>query len=96
MASAGVEGVRITDGTRTTFSLSNGTWALTNVPAGSYTITAAKFDLAMTRGFAAPLAITADTASLDFTNFGTADEGKITYTFTRGQTLTRTIKRFQP
>lgn len=67
MASAGVEGVRITDGTRTTFSLSNGTWALTNVPAGSYTITAAKFDLAMTRGFAAPLAITADTASLDFT-----------------------------
>ena len=36
------------------------------------------------------------TASLDFTNFGTADEGKITYTFTGGQTLTRTIKRFQP
>lgn len=38
----------------------------------------------------------AGTASLDFTNFGTADEGKITYTFTGGQTLTRTIKRFQP
>jgi len=36
------------------------------------------------------------TASLDFTNFGTADEGKITYTFTGGQTLTRTIQRFRP
>ena len=36
------------------------------------------------------------TASLDFTNFGTGDEGKITYTFTGGQTLTRTIQRFRP
>ncbi|MBE2250149.1 MAG: PKD domain-containing protein [Myxococcus sp.] len=67
MASLGLEGVRVTDGTRTTFSLSDGTWALTNVPAGSYTINAAKFDLTMTRGFAAPLTVSADTASLDFT-----------------------------
>jgi MYXO-CTERM domain-containing protein len=67
MAGAGVEGVRITDGTRTTFSLSNGSWALTNVPAGTYTINAAKFDLALTRSFAAPLAIAADTGNLDFT-----------------------------
>ena len=41
----------------------------------------------------------AGTASLDFTNFGTADEGKITYSFdsvTGSTTLTRTIKRFKP
>jgi hypothetical protein len=36
------------------------------------------------------------TAKLDFTNFGTADEGKITYTFNNGATLTRTIQRFRP
>jgi hypothetical protein len=36
------------------------------------------------------------TAKLDFTNNGTADEGKIIYTFNGASTLTRTIKRFKP
>jgi hypothetical protein len=40
--------------------------------------------------------VTAGTASLDFTNTGTADVGKITYTFTGGATLTRNIQRFKP
>ena len=38
----------------------------------------------------------AGTASLDFTNYGTVDEGKLTYTFTGGQKLVRTIQRFKP
>jgi hypothetical protein len=38
----------------------------------------------------------AGTASLDFTNFGTADEGKLTYTFNGGPKLVRTIQRFKP
>ncbi len=69
MADAGVEGARITDGTRTTFSLSDGTWALTNVPASDagYTINAAKFDLAMARGFAAPLPVGGAVSGLTFT-----------------------------
>jgi hypothetical protein len=36
------------------------------------------------------------TASLDFTNFGTGNEGKLTYTFTNGTKLTRTIQRLKP
>ena len=36
------------------------------------------------------------TAKLDFTNFGTTDEGKLTYTFNGGATLTRNIQRFKP
>lgn len=69
LADAGVEGARITDGTRTTFSLSDGTWALTNVPASDagYTINAAKFDLAMARGFAAPLPVAGNLTGLTFT-----------------------------
>ncbi len=35
-------------------------------------------------------------ASLDFTNFGTADEGKLTYTFTGGAQQMRNIQRFKP
>jgi hypothetical protein len=38
----------------------------------------------------------AGTVSLDFTNFGTADEGKLTYTFNGGPKLVRTIQRFKP
>lgn len=38
----------------------------------------------------------AGTASLDFTNFGTGDDGKITYTFTGGPTLVRNITKFKP
>lgn len=40
--------------------------------------------------------VIAGKASLDFTNFGTVDEGKLTYTFTGGPTLVRNIKRFKP
>jgi hypothetical protein len=69
MADAGVEGARVTDGTRTTFTLSDGTWALTNVPASDagYSLSAAKFDLAMTRTFAAPLQVTGNQTGLVFT-----------------------------
>ena len=38
----------------------------------------------------------AGSASLDFTNFGTADEGKLTYTLTGGAKLVRNIQRFKP
>lgn len=67
LAGAPLEGVRITDGTRATFTTSNGTWQLNDVPAGSYTINAAKFDLNFARSFAAPLAVSANTTMLDFT-----------------------------
>jgi hypothetical protein len=36
------------------------------------------------------------TAKLDFTNIGIADEGKLSYTFTNGATMTRNIVRFRP
>ena len=39
---------------------------------------------------------TVGSASLDFTNFGTADVGKITYTFTGGAQQVRNIQRFKP
>ena len=39
---------------------------------------------------------TVGSASLDFTNFGTADEGKLTYTFTGGAQQVRNIQRFKP
>ncbi|MDP1826779.1 MAG: Ig-like domain-containing protein [Archangium sp.] len=62
-----VSGVRISDGTRATFTAADGTYALTNVPAGSVTLTAAKIDFTFTRGFAAPLTVSASQAALDFT-----------------------------
>jgi hypothetical protein len=40
--------------------------------------------------------VTVGTASLDFSNLGTADEGKLTYTFTNGTKLVRTIQRLRP
>jgi hypothetical protein len=40
--------------------------------------------------------VTVGTASLDFTNFSTADEGKLTYTFNNGTKLVRTIQRLRP
>lgn len=58
--------VRINDGTRTTFTTTDGTWRLTNVPAGSFTINAAKIDYAFTRSFAAPLTVSASQTGLDF------------------------------
>ena len=39
---------------------------------------------------------TVGSASLDFTNVGTADEGKLTYTFTGGAQQVRNIQRFKP
>ncbi len=69
--------VRVTDGTRRTHTNSDGTWALTNVPAGSITVTASKLDYTFTRGFAAPLTVSASQAGLDFT--GTPSPG---YTLT--------------
>lgn len=66
-AGLGVEGVRISDGTRATLTASDGTYALTNVPAGSFTLTATKPEFTFTRGFAAPLTVSADASGLDFT-----------------------------
>ena len=40
--------------------------------------------------------VSVGTASLDFTNTGTADVGKLTYTFTGGATVVRNIQRFKP
>ncbi|MEW5740215.1 MAG: Ig-like domain-containing protein [Myxococcota bacterium] len=66
-AGVGLSGVRISDGTRATFTASDGRYFLTNVPGGSYTVTATKTDFTFTRGFAAPLAVSADALGLDFT-----------------------------
>jgi plastocyanin len=59
--------VRITDGTRITFSNTDGSWRLANVPAGNFTLNATRLDYTFTRGFAAPLAVSADQSGLDFT-----------------------------
>jgi hypothetical protein len=78
---APVEGVRINDGTRSTFTLSDGSWRLTNVPAGSFTLNASKFGLAFTRGFAAPLMVSAAATGLDFTATpapGSSIQGRVT------------------
>ena len=40
--------------------------------------------------------VSVGTASLDFTNTGTGDVGKLTYTFTGGATVVRNIQRFKP
>ena len=61
-----IAGVRISDGTRASFTAVDGSWTLTNVPAGSFTISAAKTDFTFTRGFAAPLAVSASQSALDF------------------------------
>ena len=64
---APLEGVLVSDGTRRTFTTSSGTYALTDVPAGSYTLSASLFDYAFTRGFADPLTVSAAATGLDFT-----------------------------
>ncbi len=61
-----LDAVRVTDGTRATFSLADGTWRLANVPSGSVTISAAKVDYTFTRSFAAPLTVSANQTGLDF------------------------------
>ncbi len=65
-ASLPLEGVRITDGTRSTFTASDGKYTLTEVPAGSYTLAATKFDDTFVRAFAAPLTVGASATGLDF------------------------------
>ncbi|MFO0598477.1 MAG: Ig-like domain-containing protein [Myxococcaceae bacterium] len=62
-----IEGVRISDGTRATFTTTDGAWTLTGVPAGSLTITATKTDFTFARSFAAPLTVAATMTGLDFT-----------------------------
>ncbi len=63
----GLEGVRIDDGTRVTRSRSDGTWQLTQVPAGAFTISASKSEYGFARGFSAPLTVAASMTGLDFT-----------------------------
>lgn len=73
--------VRVNDGTRSTFTTTDGTWRLTNVPAGSFTLTAGKTDFTFTRSFAAPLAVSASTSGLDFTgaqSAGNSISGQVT------------------
>lgn len=77
-----VDGVRISDGTRATFTAADGTWSLTNVPAGSFTVTASKVDYTFTRSFAAPLTVSASQSGLDFTAAavtGYTLRGKVSY-----------------
>lgn len=62
-----LEGVRITDGTRETFTVSNGSWTLNDVPAGSPSLSASKFDYTFTPGFAQPVTVSASQTGLDFT-----------------------------
>lgn len=63
-----LDGARITDGTRVTFSSSDGTWSLTNVPAGAVTLSAGKVDFTFApAGFTNPLTVAADQSALDFT-----------------------------
>ena len=50
-----LEGVRISGGGRATFTSSDGTWSLTNVPAGTQLLTAEKFDFTFTAGFGNPV-----------------------------------------
>ncbi|MFT3710006.1 MAG: PKD domain-containing protein [Archangium sp.] len=85
--------VRISDGTRATFTSSDGTYALTSVPAGSVTVTATLPDFTFTRSFAAPLAVSASQSGLDFTATavaGYAIRGKVTFNGTglAGVTIT--------
>lgn len=65
--------VRVTDGTRITFSNTDGSWRLANVPNGNFTLNATKLDYTFSRGFAAPLAVSASQSGLDFT--GTPSPG---------------------
>ncbi len=63
----GLEGVRISDGTRVTTTLSTGNFVLTNVPGGSATLSASKFDYAISAIFSNPLTVSAAKGGLDFT-----------------------------
>ena len=77
-----LEGVRVSDGTREAFTSADGLYTLTNVPAGSFTVSAARPDFTFTRGFAAPLTVSASQAGLDFTATavaGYALRGKVTF-----------------
>ena len=74
--------MRISDGAREAFTSADGTYALTNVPAGSFTLSAAKNDFTFVRGFAAPLTVSASQGGLDFSATaiaGYALRGKITF-----------------
>ncbi len=61
-----VGGVRVSDGTRATFTTSDGLYLLTGVPAGSYTVSAAKTDFTFTRSFGTPVAVAGSMTGLDF------------------------------
>ncbi len=77
-----VSGVRISDGTRATVTADDGTYVLTNVPAGSFTINAAKTGFTFTRSFAAPLTVSGSQSALDFTATAVAGytlRGKVTF-----------------
>ncbi len=63
----GLEGVRVSDGARVTTTLSTGDFVLTNVPAGSQTLSASKFDFAISASFTNPVTVSAAASGLDFT-----------------------------
>lgn len=80
-----LENVRISDGTRATFTSANGTYALTGVPAGSVTVTASLTDFSFARNFAAPLTVSANQSGLDFAATavaGYAIRGRVTFSGT--------------
>ncbi len=77
-----VSGVRVSDGTRATTTADDGTYVITNVPAGSFTLTAAKTNFTFTRSFAAPLTVSGSQSALDFTATAVAGytlRGKVTF-----------------
>lgn len=58
--------VRVTDGTHVAFTDSLGHYTLTQVAAGTPTLSASAFDYAFTRSFAAPLTVAGSMTGLDF------------------------------
>lgn len=62
-----LEGVRVTDGTREAYTTSDGRYLLTNVPAGSFTLSAAKLNYTVTAGFTVPVTVAGSMTMLDFT-----------------------------
>lgn len=62
-----VEGVRVGDATRVSYTDSDGKYSLSDVPDASVTLSAVKVDYAFTAGFASPVVVTGNLTGLDFT-----------------------------
>lgn len=63
----GVEGARVSLGTKVTFTSSSGDYTFTGVPAGSVTIAAVKAGYSMQAGFGNPVQVNGNVMGLNFT-----------------------------